>query len=75
MSTATDQLTITLVHSVGGLLADVEGLPLQVGAPWVRQARLEELAVAAVKARYPELVPVTTSYEAEDRVWVYLERV
>lgn len=70
-----DTLEITLVHSTVGLMADVQGLPMQVGPDYVRQTRNLELAEEALKARYPELVVVASAAQGETGFFLWVERV
>ena len=72
MTTATDTLTIRLVHSVGGLMAEITGLPVVVGPG--SHNRIYELAAEALHARYPELVIKESSVE-DDQVLFWCEAV
>jgi hypothetical protein len=56
MTTATDTPTVVLVHSTSGLLAEIHGLPPQVGPEYLAQPRLRESAEAVLHAQYPQLV-------------------
>jgi hypothetical protein len=69
---ATDTLTVRLVHSVGGLLAEITGLPVIVGPGSHNQTY--ELAAEALHARYPELVIKESAVE-DDQVLFWVERV
>lgn len=75
MTTATDTITITLIQAVCGLVAEVDGLPVQVGPEYVRQARNSELAAAALRERYPELVVRSATIQSETSVLLLLEQV
>ena len=65
MTTVTDTITVHLVHSTSGLMAEIEGLPVQAGPEYVRHARNRELAAEALQARYPELVIRASSSQGE----------
>ena len=75
MSTATETITIHLIHSVGGLMAEVEGLPVQAGPEYVRVARNRELATEALHARYPQLVIRSASAQGETGYALWCESV
>jgi hypothetical protein len=72
MTTATDTITVHLVHSVGGLLAEITGLPVVV-CPGSHH-RIYELAAEALHARYPELV-IRSSEVGDDQVLFWCERI
>ena len=75
MSTATDTIVLTLQHSVGGLLAIVEELPMQVGLSREREMKLLDLAIAALSERYPQLRVKAFSIESETRVHLWVEHI
>lgn len=75
MATATDTVTIELIHSTSGLLAEVEGLPMQVGPEWVRTARNRELAEAALKEKYPQLLVIGATSQGETGYVLLCEHV
>lgn len=70
----TETITIKLVHSVGGLMAEVTGLPAFTGPEYQRRALQQEAAVEALKAQYPQLV--VTKWECVDSqtFHLYVER-
>lgn len=70
MSTAIDTITVKLIHSVSGLLAEVEGLPVQPGPEYVAKARQRELAAEALQARYPHLV-IRSAWSQGDTGYVF----
>ena len=70
-----DRITVTLIHSLSGLLAEVEGLPVQPGPEYVAKARNRELAEEALKARYPELLVRGASSQGETGYVLFVERV
>ena len=69
-SVATDTLTVKLVNSVGGLLAEISGLPVVVGPG--SHNRIYDLAAEALQARYPELVIKESAVE-DDQVLFWVE--
>lgn len=73
MSTAIDTITVRLIHSTSGLLAEIDGLPVQAGPEYVRHARNRELAVEALQARYPELVIRSSSSQGETGFIFFVE--
>ena len=75
MSIATETITITLVHSPSGLLAEVDNLPLQTGPIYVRNLRLVEAAIDALAERYPQLTVRGLSVDAETRVVLWCEAI
>ena len=75
MSTAIDTVTVRLIHSTSGLLAEIDGLPVQAGPEYVRHARNRELAAEALQARYPELVIRSSSSQGETSFVFWVERV
>lgn len=67
--------TIKLVHSVGGLMAEITDLPRFEGTAWARHARLTEAAAEVLHAAYPELVIVGASQVDETTMQLWCERV
>ena len=75
MSTTTEAPTVTLIHAVSGVLAEVTDLPLQTGPIYVRQQRLIEHAIEALQAKYPQLVVKGQSVDSETAVVLFVEPV
>lgn len=71
MSTAVDAITITLIQAVGGLTAEINGLPVQIGPDYVRQHRNYELAAEALRAKYPQFV-IRGSWVQGETSYVFL---
>ncbi len=67
--------TVALVDAVGGLYADVDGLPMQVGLQREREMRLVDEAVNLLRQEYPQLRATSFSVESETRVLLWVERI
>jgi hypothetical protein len=74
MSTATDTITVTLIHSVGGLMAEITGLPVIAAPSYIRHGIQYELAAEALRARYPNLLIKSSSVE-DDQVLFWVEHI
>lgn len=72
---ATETITIVLVHSTSGLLAEITGLPVQAGPEYIRTARNRELAAEALKAKYPQLVIRSATAQGETGYIFFCEAV
>lgn len=75
MNTTVETPTITLVHSVSGLLAEVDNLPMQTGPIYARHNRLIEAAAEALAEKYPQLIVTGHSVDSETRVVLWVENV
>ena len=75
MNATVEAPTITLVHSVSGLLAEVDHLPMQTGPIYVRNHRLIEAAIEALAEKYPQLIIKGQSVDSETRVVLWVENV
>ena len=75
MPTAIQTPTITLVHAVSGILAEVTDLPVQGGPIYVRNLRLIERACEALGEKYPQFRVVGQSVESETSVILHVERL
>lgn len=52
---ATETITVKLVHSTSGTLAEIHGLPQQPGPEYIAKGLLRELAEEALRSEYPAL--------------------